>query len=252
MNLPVDAGPMNLYAQLCIVVSPADAADGITRREMMQRSLAAAAGVLLSERFGRGSPRRPRPDASSSSAPASAAWRRRTSCRRPATTSPSSRRAIASAAASSASRPRAGQERRGRRRADRIEPPDVGGYAKQFKLEFLDVDRGGRSKRRSCSAASADRRGSRGALGGAREGVRQDERRRREGHRSDRAVATPERRGARPAHAGGVDRRPRRLAALQARLHAMMTADNGVAPSGRAISATWRWSRAAAREVLDR
>ena len=132
------------------------APDGITRREMLQRSLAAAAGVLLSERLVR-SPRRASRDASSSSAPASAAWRRRTSFA-------GRLRRHRRRGAQPSRRPRpellrlgARQERRGRRRADRLQPSDLGGLRQEVRARVPRRHRGGRRSADHARRQAADR-----------------------------------------------------------------------------------------------
>ena len=189
---------------------------GITRREMIQRSLAAAAGVLLSERLrarrrpGQAGPRR--------------GHRRR--LQRPggrlrAVTRGLRRHRRRGAQPRRRARPQllrsgAGQERRGRRRADRIQSPDVGRVREAVQARVPRRDRGGRrSADRARRQAAVGRSGSEALWEELEKTSNLHERRCREDHRSVRAVAVAERRGARQAHAGVLDRRARCVAALQ-------------------------------------
>ena len=190
--------------------------DGLTRREMLQATLAASAGLLISAS---GSLR--------AGQAGQAGHRRRRRLLRPRRRLRAEERRLRRPAARGAQprrrtrhhlprfRPR--QARRRRRRAGGLEPSDLGLLRRALQA-FLPRRHRGRGFRLPDDARrqAALQRRSRQDLGGAGRGRQPDERRRRQDRRSAPGVAGAERQGARREDARVVDRLDECLAALQA------------------------------------
>ena len=188
----------NLYSQLHRRYGKPD---GITRREMIQRSLAAAGALLISDRFGLLG-RRAAPGASSSSAPASAAWRRRTSCRSAGydVTVVEARNRVGGRVISFSDLVPGKNVEGGGELIGSNHPAWVG-YAKQFKLEFLDVGEEDARVPDRAERQAPLRRRVRSAVGGDGEGVRHRSSRTRRRWTPTEPWTAAECRGARPPHA---------------------------------------------------
>ena len=185
--------------------------DGISRREMIQRSLAAAGALLLSDRFGLSAqPRAGRVvvigAGFSGLAAALRAVARRLRRHRRRGAQPRRR------AGDQLFRSRAREERRGRRRADRIEPSRVGRLREAVRPRVPRRRRGGPRVPHRAERQAPLRRRVRGVVGGDGEGVQHARRGRREGGRRpavDRRRTPPRSTAARwrPASAGSTRRR---------------------------------------------
>ena len=154
-----------LYARLHRRFGPRDG--GITRREMLQRSVAAAAGVLLSEQFGALAQAGRRVIVVGAGFSGLTAAYELSQAGYDVTVVEA--RGRVGGRVVSLSRHRAGQERRGRRRADRIQSSDVGGVREAVQARLPRRHRredAGRS--RDPRRESADGEGSGAGLGRAR------------------------------------------------------------------------------------
>ena len=171
--------------------------DGMTRREMLQATLAASAGLLVSNSvaFGQKPGRRVLIVGARLLGPRRGVRAQERRLRRHgARGAQPGRRARRHVHG-----PRAGQARRRRRRAHRLEPSDVGGLRREVQAFVPRRDRRGSRVPDRPRRQAAHRRGVGEALGGARRDGQRDERGRGEGDRRVSAVDDAGRRRARQA-----------------------------------------------------
>ena len=194
----------SLYARLHERFAPAT--DRIDRREMIRRSLAAAAGLLLSERMSFAAPRPSAPRVviiGAGLAGLSAAYEL---SRAGADVVVLEARNRVGGRTISFYRPRAGRSHGRRRRVDWHEPPAVEPVSAAIQPDVPENHRGGRRSAHPAERPSLDRSGVRTALEGDDRRARRAQSRRRSDHRSLDALVNRECRRPRSPFARRMDR----------------------------------------------